>query len=80
MSKIIESPINLAWHPCPFAQAVGESDSGGIFGSRPFGGRRGRGHSLDQVSMIAGLPCTAVRNPVLTHPTLPEISYIYSHA
>jgi pyruvate/2-oxoglutarate dehydrogenase complex dihydrolipoamide dehydrogenase (E3) component len=56
-----------------FVKALVEADSDRILGFTAFG--VGAGETLAtvvQIAMIAGLPYTALRDAVLTHPTLVE--------
>ncbi len=55
-----------------FLKALVEADSDRILGFTAFGAGAGEIMSAVQVAMIAGLPYTALRDAVLTHPTLVE--------
>lgn len=55
-----------------FLKALVEADSDRILGFTAFGIGAGEIMSAVQVAMIAGLPYTALRDAVLTHPTLVE--------
>jgi pyruvate/2-oxoglutarate dehydrogenase complex dihydrolipoamide dehydrogenase (E3) component len=55
-----------------FLKAVVESDGDRILGFTAFGVGAGEILSSVQIAMIAGLPYTALRDAVLTHPTLVE--------
>jgi pyruvate/2-oxoglutarate dehydrogenase complex dihydrolipoamide dehydrogenase (E3) component len=55
-----------------FLKALVETDSDRILGFTAFGVGAGEVMSAVQVVMIAGLPYTALRDAVLTHPTLVE--------
>jgi pyruvate/2-oxoglutarate dehydrogenase complex dihydrolipoamide dehydrogenase (E3) component len=55
-----------------FLKAVVAADSDRILGFTAFGVGAGEIMSAVQVAMIAGLPYTALRDAVLTHPTLTE--------
>jgi pyruvate/2-oxoglutarate dehydrogenase complex dihydrolipoamide dehydrogenase (E3) component len=55
-----------------FLKALVETDSDRILGFTAFGVGAGEIMSAVQVVMIAGLPYTALRDAVLTHPTLVE--------
>jgi pyruvate/2-oxoglutarate dehydrogenase complex dihydrolipoamide dehydrogenase (E3) component len=55
-----------------FLKALVEVDSDRILGFTTFGVGAGEIMSAVQVAMIAGLPYTALRDAVLTHPTLVE--------
>jgi pyruvate/2-oxoglutarate dehydrogenase complex dihydrolipoamide dehydrogenase (E3) component len=57
---------------CGFVKAVVEADSDRILGFTAFGVGAGETLAAVQVAMIAGLPYTALRDAVLTHPTLAE--------
>jgi pyruvate/2-oxoglutarate dehydrogenase complex dihydrolipoamide dehydrogenase (E3) component len=56
---------------------VAEEDR--IFGFTVFGVGGGEIMSAVQIAMIAGLPYTALRDSILTHPTLTEGLMVYSH-
>jgi len=49
-----------------------EADSDRILGFTAFGADAGEILAAVQIAMIAGLPYTALRDAVLTHPTLVE--------
>jgi pyruvate/2-oxoglutarate dehydrogenase complex dihydrolipoamide dehydrogenase (E3) component len=55
-----------------FVKALVEADSDRILGFTAFGVGAGEILAAVQVAMIAGLPYTALRDAVLTHPTLVE--------
>ena len=55
-----------------FLKALVESGSGRILGFTAFGGGAGEVMSAVEIAMIAGLPYTALRDAVITHPTLVE--------
>jgi len=55
-----------------FVKAVVEADSDRILGFTAFGVGAGEILAAVQIAMIAGLPYTALRDAVLTHPTLVE--------
>jgi pyruvate/2-oxoglutarate dehydrogenase complex dihydrolipoamide dehydrogenase (E3) component len=55
-----------------FVKALVEADSDRILGFTAFGVGAGETLAAVQVAMIAGLPYTALRDAVLTHPTLAE--------
>lgn len=55
-----------------FVKALVEADSDGILGFTAFGVGAGEILAAVQIAMIAGLPYTALRDAVLTHPTLTE--------
>jgi len=55
-----------------FVKALVETDSDRILGFTAFGVGAGEVLAPVQVAMIAGLPYTALRDAVLTHPTLTE--------
>src|SRR6266403_1236902 len=55
-----------------FVKALVEADSDRILGFTAFGVGAGEILAVVQVAMIAGLPYTALRDAVLTHPTLVE--------
>jgi pyruvate/2-oxoglutarate dehydrogenase complex dihydrolipoamide dehydrogenase (E3) component len=55
-----------------FAKALVEPDSDRILGFTVFGVGAGEILAAVQIAMIAGLPYTALRDAVLTHPTLAE--------
>jgi pyruvate/2-oxoglutarate dehydrogenase complex dihydrolipoamide dehydrogenase (E3) component len=55
-----------------FLKALVEADTDRIFGFTAFGVGAGEILAAVQVAMIAGLPYTALRDAVLTHPTLAE--------
>jgi pyruvate/2-oxoglutarate dehydrogenase complex dihydrolipoamide dehydrogenase (E3) component len=55
-----------------FMKALVESDSDRILGFTAFAVGAGETMSSVQIAMIAGLPYTALRDAVLTHPTLAE--------
>jgi pyruvate/2-oxoglutarate dehydrogenase complex dihydrolipoamide dehydrogenase (E3) component len=55
-----------------FVKALVEADSDRILGFTAFGVGAGEILAAVQVAMIAGLPYTALRDAVLTHPTLAE--------
>ena len=55
-----------------FVKALVEVDSDRILGFTAFGAGAGETLAAVQIAMIAGLPYTALRDAVLTHPTLAE--------
>ncbi|HEX4229538.1 MAG TPA: FAD-dependent oxidoreductase [Bryobacteraceae bacterium] len=55
-----------------FLKALVEADSDRILGFTAFGAGAGEILASVQIAMIAGLPYTALRDAVLTHPTLVE--------
>ena len=55
-----------------FVKALVEADSDRILGFTAFGVGAGEILAAVQIAMIAGLPYTALRDAVLTHPTLVE--------
>jgi len=55
-----------------FVKALVEADSDRVLGFTAFGVGAGEILAAVQVAMIAGLPYTALRDAVLTHPTLTE--------
>ncbi|MFZ1008555.1 MAG: FAD-dependent oxidoreductase [Candidatus Sulfotelmatobacter sp.] len=55
-----------------FVKALVEADSDRILGFTAFGVSAGETLAAVQIAMIAGLPYTALRDAVLTHPTLVE--------
>ena len=55
-----------------FMKALVEADGDGILGFTAFGIGAGEIMAAAQVAMIGGLPFTALRDAVLTHPTLVE--------
>src|ERR1700688_1410259 len=55
-----------------FVKALVEADSDRILGFTAFGVGAGEVLAAVQIAMIAGLPYTALRDAVLTHPTLVE--------
>jgi len=55
-----------------FLKALVDTDSDRILGFTAFGVGAGEIMSAVQIAMIAGLPYTALRDAVLTHPTLAE--------
>jgi pyruvate/2-oxoglutarate dehydrogenase complex dihydrolipoamide dehydrogenase (E3) component len=55
-----------------FMKALVETDTDWILGFTAFGAGAGEVMAAVQVAMIAGLPYTALRDAVLTHPTLTE--------
>jgi pyruvate/2-oxoglutarate dehydrogenase complex dihydrolipoamide dehydrogenase (E3) component len=55
-----------------FLKALVETDSNRILGFTAFGVGAGEIMSAVQIAMIAGLPYTALRDAILTHPTLVE--------
>jgi pyruvate/2-oxoglutarate dehydrogenase complex dihydrolipoamide dehydrogenase (E3) component len=55
-----------------FVKALVEADSDRILGFTAFGAGAGEILAAVQIAMIAGLPYTALRDAVLTHPTLVE--------
>jgi pyruvate/2-oxoglutarate dehydrogenase complex dihydrolipoamide dehydrogenase (E3) component len=64
-----------------FVKALVETDSDGILGFTAYGVGAGEIMAAVQVAMIAGLPYTALRDAVLTHPTLTEgLTSLFSSA
>ena len=55
-----------------FLKALVESDGDRILGFTAFGVGAGEIMSCVQIAMMGGLPYTALRDAILTHPTLPE--------
>jgi pyruvate/2-oxoglutarate dehydrogenase complex dihydrolipoamide dehydrogenase (E3) component len=55
-----------------FVKALVEADSDRILGFTAFGAGAGETLAAVQIAMIAGLPYTALRDAILTHPTLVE--------
>jgi pyruvate/2-oxoglutarate dehydrogenase complex dihydrolipoamide dehydrogenase (E3) component len=55
-----------------FMKALVESDGERILGFAAFGVGAGETMAVVQIAMIAGLPYTALRDAILTHPTLAE--------
>jgi len=55
-----------------FLEALVEDDGDRILGFTAFGVRAGKVMSAVQIAVLAGLPYTALRDAVLTHPTLVE--------
>ena len=55
-----------------FVKALVEADSDRILGFTAFGVGAGEILATVQIAMTAGLPYTALRDAVLTHPTLVE--------
>jgi pyruvate/2-oxoglutarate dehydrogenase complex dihydrolipoamide dehydrogenase (E3) component len=55
-----------------FLKALVEADSDRILGFTAFGVGAAETMSSVQIAIIAGLPYTALRNAILTHPTLVE--------
>ena len=55
-----------------FMKALIESDGDRILGFTAFGVEAGEVMAVVQMAMVAGLPYTAVRDAVLTHPTMAE--------
>jgi pyruvate/2-oxoglutarate dehydrogenase complex dihydrolipoamide dehydrogenase (E3) component len=55
-----------------FVKGLVEADSDHILGFTAFGVGAGEILAAVQMAMIAGLPYTALRDAVLTHPTLTE--------
>jgi pyruvate/2-oxoglutarate dehydrogenase complex dihydrolipoamide dehydrogenase (E3) component len=64
-----------------FVKALVEADSDRILGFTAFGVGAGEILASVQTAMIAGLPYTALRDAVLTHPTLVEgLTSLFSSA
>jgi pyruvate/2-oxoglutarate dehydrogenase complex dihydrolipoamide dehydrogenase (E3) component len=64
-----------------FVKALVEADNDRILGFTAFGVGAGETLAAVQVAMIAGLPYTALRDAVLTHPTLVEgLTSLFSSA
>jgi pyruvate/2-oxoglutarate dehydrogenase complex dihydrolipoamide dehydrogenase (E3) component len=64
-----------------FLKALVEADSDRILGFTAFSVGAGETLAAVQVAMIAGLPYTALRDAVLTHPTLAEgLTALFSSA
>ena len=55
-----------------FLKALIEAESDRILGFTAFGPEAGEVMAVVQVAMLAGLPYTALRDAVLTHPTMAE--------
>jgi pyruvate/2-oxoglutarate dehydrogenase complex dihydrolipoamide dehydrogenase (E3) component len=53
-------------------KALIEADGGRILGFTAFGAEAGEIMAVVQVAMSAGLPYTALRDSILTHPTMAE--------
>jgi pyruvate/2-oxoglutarate dehydrogenase complex dihydrolipoamide dehydrogenase (E3) component len=66
---------------CGFVKALVKADSDRILGFTAFGVGAGETLAAVQIAMIAGLPYTALRDAVLTHPTLVEgLTSLFSSA
>ncbi len=64
-----------------FVKALVEADSDRILGFTAFGAGAGETLAAVQIAMIAGLPYTALRDAILTHPTLVEgLTSLFSSA
>jgi pyruvate/2-oxoglutarate dehydrogenase complex dihydrolipoamide dehydrogenase (E3) component len=64
-----------------FVKALVEADSDRILGFTAFGAGAGETLAAVQIAIIAGLPYTALRDAVLTHPTLVEgLTSLFSSA
>jgi pyruvate/2-oxoglutarate dehydrogenase complex dihydrolipoamide dehydrogenase (E3) component len=62
-----------------FFKALIEKDGDRILGFTAFGAQAGEVMAVVQVAMLAGLPYTALRDAVLTHPTMAEgLSNLFS--
>jgi pyruvate/2-oxoglutarate dehydrogenase complex dihydrolipoamide dehydrogenase (E3) component len=55
-----------------FVKAIVEADSDRVLGFTAFGAGAGELMAVVQVAMAAGLPYTALRDAILTHPTIAE--------
>ena len=55
-----------------FMKALVEADGDRILGFTAFGAEAGEVMAVVQVAMAAGLPYTALRDAVFTHPTIAE--------
>ena len=55
-----------------FLKALIEKEGDRILGFTAFGVEAGEIMAVVQVAMLAGLPYTAIRDAVLTHPTMAE--------
>ena len=55
-----------------FLKCLVERDSDRIFGFQAFGIGAGEVMGCVQIAMLGGLPYTALRDAILTHPTIPE--------
>ena len=55
-----------------FLKALIEEGGDRILGFTAFGAEAGEVMAVAQVAMLAGLPYTALRDAVLTHPTMAE--------
>jgi pyruvate/2-oxoglutarate dehydrogenase complex dihydrolipoamide dehydrogenase (E3) component len=55
-----------------FLKALIDTESDRILGFTAFGVGAGDLIAVVQVAMLAGLPYTALRDAIFTHPTLPE--------
>ena len=55
-----------------FLKALIEQEGDRILGFTAFGAEAGEVMAVVQVAMLAGLPYTAIRDAVLTHPTMAE--------
>ena len=58
--------------PRGFYKALVAADGDRILGFTAFGPEAGEVLAVVQVAMLAGLPYTALRDAVLTHPTMAE--------
>ena len=65
-----------------FLKALIEPNGDRILGFTAFGVEAGEVMAVVQVAMAAGLPCTALRDMVLTHPTIAEglVALLFSRA
>ena len=53
-------------------KALIDTESDRILGFTTFGAWCRRSHGTVQMTMLAGLPYTALRDAVIAHPTMPE--------
>ena len=55
-----------------FMKALIDTESDRILGFTMFGASAGEVMTTVQLTMLAGLPYTALRDAIITHPTMPE--------
>ncbi|MDR3620159.1 MAG: FAD-dependent oxidoreductase [Paludisphaera borealis] len=75
LAKIPMTAVLRTWtlsEPRGFMKALVEADGDRILGFTAFGAEAGELMAVVQVAMIAGLPYTALRDAILTHPTIAE--------
>ncbi|APW61714.1 dihydrolipoyl dehydrogenase family protein [Paludisphaera borealis] len=75
LAKIPMTAVLRTWtlsEPRGFLKALVEPDGDRILGFTAFGAEAGELMAVVQVAMIAGLPYTALRDAILTHPTIAE--------